>query len=112
MRGPTAPGDMWSGPGKPVYPAEVEEGTNWEAGRSWKDCGERWDNTESDGFTSVMSRILNKAAEVGEGDEEYWGKGGNGGDPGGETSSQQRLGGRQVGAGNQRGQRRGYLSFH
>jgi len=26
--------DMWSGPGKEVYPAEVEEGTNWERGRS------------------------------------------------------------------------------
>jgi len=69
MRDPTALGGLWSGLGKPAYPAEVEEGTNWEAGRSRKDCGERWDGAESDGFTSVMSRILNKAAEVGEGDE-------------------------------------------
>ena len=30
MRDPTALGDLWSGPGKPVYPAEAEEGTNWE----------------------------------------------------------------------------------
>jgi len=30
MQDPTAFGDMWSGPGKAVYPAEVEEGTNWE----------------------------------------------------------------------------------
>jgi len=42
---------------------------NWEGGRSWKDCGGQWDEAESDGFTSVMSRILNKAAEVGDGDE-------------------------------------------
>ena len=34
MRDPTTLGDLWSGPGKPVYPAEMEEGTNWEAGRS------------------------------------------------------------------------------
>ena len=39
IRDPTTLEDLWSGPGKPVYPAEVEEGTNWEAGRSWKDCG-------------------------------------------------------------------------
>ena len=32
MRDPTAPGDQWSGPGRPVYPVEVEEGTNWEQG--------------------------------------------------------------------------------
>ena len=33
MRDPTALGDLWSGPRKLVYPAEVEEGTNWEGGR-------------------------------------------------------------------------------
>jgi len=47
----------------------VEEGTNWEGGRSWKDYGQQWREAESDGFTSVMSRILNKAAEVGDRDE-------------------------------------------
>jgi len=71
MQDPTALGDMWSGPGKAVYPAEVEEGTNWEAGRSWKDCGPQWNNVDIDGFTSVMSRVLNKAAEIGEGDEGF-----------------------------------------
>jgi len=69
MRDPTTLRDLWSGPGLPVYPAEVEEGTNWEGGRSWKDCGKQWRKAKSDGFTSVMSRILNKAAEVGDGDE-------------------------------------------
>jgi len=69
IRDPTAVGDMWSGPGKEIlYTAEVEEGTNWEDGRSWKDCGTQCDNAESDGFT-VMSRILNKAAEIGGGGE-------------------------------------------
>jgi len=68
MRDPTALGNMWSGPGREVCPAEAEEGTNWEAGRSWKDCGPQWDNAESDGFTSVMSAILNKAV-IGDGDE-------------------------------------------
>jgi len=33
MRDPTTLGDLWSGSGLPVYPAEVEEGTNWEGGR-------------------------------------------------------------------------------
>ena len=28
MRGPTALGDVWSGPGREVYLAEAEEGTN------------------------------------------------------------------------------------
>ena len=69
MRDPTTLEDLWSGSGKSVYPAEVEEGTNWRAGRSWKDCGQQWREVESDGFTSVMSRIPNKAAEVGDGDE-------------------------------------------
>jgi len=69
MRDATTLGDLWSGPGLPVYPAEVEEGTNWEGGRSWKDCGEQWQEAESDGFISVISCILNKAAEVGDGDE-------------------------------------------
>ena len=48
---------------------EAEEGTNWEGGRSWGDYSEQWQDAEGDRFTSVMSRILNKAAEVGEGDE-------------------------------------------
>jgi len=69
MRDLTALRGMWSVPGKGVYPAEVEEGTNWEAGRLHKHCGPQWDNAESDGFTSVMSRILNKATEIREGDE-------------------------------------------
>jgi len=69
MRDPTTLGDLWSGPGKLVYPAEVEEGTNWEGGRLWKDCDKQWQEAESDGFISVISRILNKAAEVGDGDE-------------------------------------------
>jgi len=69
MKDPTTLGDLWSGPGMPVYPAEVEEGMNWEGGRSWKDCGEQWQEAESDGFTLVMSRIWNKAAEVRDGDE-------------------------------------------
>jgi len=69
MWDPTALGDMWSGPGMEVYPAEAEEWTNWEAGRSWKDCGPQWDNAASDGFTSVMSATLNKAAVMGDGDE-------------------------------------------
>ena len=69
MRDPTALGDLWSGPGMEVYLAEAEEGTNWEAGRSWKDCEPQWDNTASDGFTSVMSAILNKAAVIGDGGE-------------------------------------------
>jgi len=34
MRDPITLGDLWSGPGLPIYPAEVEEGTNWERGRS------------------------------------------------------------------------------
>jgi len=34
MRDPTTLGDLWSGPGLPVYPAEADEGTNWEGGRS------------------------------------------------------------------------------
>jgi len=43
MRDPIALGDMWSGPGREVYLAEVTEGTNWEGGRSWKDCSpSRW----------------------------------------------------------------------
>jgi len=33
-------GDMWSGPGREVYPAEAVEGTNWEAGRSWAAVGQ------------------------------------------------------------------------
>jgi len=33
IRDPTTLGDLWSGPGKPVYPAESEEGTNWEVVR-------------------------------------------------------------------------------
>jgi len=69
LRDPTALGDIWSGLGKAVHAAEVEEGTNWEEGRSWKDCGPQWDNADGDGFISVMSRILNKAAEIGEGDK-------------------------------------------
>ena len=68
MRDPIALGDMWAGPGREVYPAEAEEGPNWETWRSWKDCGLQWDNAESDGFTSVMSTILNKAAVIGDGD--------------------------------------------
>jgi len=63
MRDPAALGDMWSGPERAVYPAEVEEGKNWEVGRSWKDCRPQWNNAESDEFTSVMSRILNKAGK-------------------------------------------------
>jgi len=69
MRDPTILEDLWSGPRKPVYAAKMEEGANWEGGRSWKDCGEQWQEAESDGFTSVISRILNKAAEVRDGDE-------------------------------------------
>jgi len=53
VRDPTALWDMWSGPGREVYPAEAEEGTNWEAGRSWKNCGPQWDNAESDGFCKI-----------------------------------------------------------
>jgi len=66
MRDSTA---LWSDPWREIYPVEAEEGTNWEAGRSWKDCGPQWDNAESDGFTSVMSAIPNKAAVIGDGDE-------------------------------------------
>jgi len=55
MQDPTTLGDLWSGPGKPIYSAEVEEGTNCEEGSSWKDCGEQWREAESEGFTSVMS---------------------------------------------------------
>jgi len=39
MRDPTALEDMWSGPVKAVSPAEVGEGTNWEAGRSGRIVG-------------------------------------------------------------------------
>jgi len=39
------------------------EGTNWEAGRSWKDCGPQWDNVKSDGA------IPNKATVIGDGDK-------------------------------------------
>jgi len=60
---------MQSGPGREVYSAEAEEGMKWEAGRSGKDCGSQWDNAESDGFTSVMSTIPNKAAVIGNGDK-------------------------------------------
>jgi len=69
MRDPTTLGNLWSGPGLPVCPAKLKKGTNWEEGRSWKDCSEQWREVKSDGFTSVMSRILNKAAEVGDGDK-------------------------------------------
>jgi len=72
MWDPTALGDMWAGPGREVYPAEAEEGPNWEAWRSWKDCGSQWDNAESDGFTSVMTPILNKAAAIE--DRDAWGR--------------------------------------
>jgi len=34
IRDLTTLGDFWSGPGLPVYSTEVEEGTNWEGGRS------------------------------------------------------------------------------
>jgi len=34
MRDPTTLRDLWSGPGKLVYPAEVEEEVNWEGRRS------------------------------------------------------------------------------
>jgi len=33
-RNPTALWDIWSGPGREVYPAEAEEETKWEARRS------------------------------------------------------------------------------
>ena len=33
MQDPITLEDLWSGPGKSVYPAETEEGTNWEGGR-------------------------------------------------------------------------------
>ena len=69
IRDPTALGDMWAGPGREIYPAKDEEGPDWETWRSWKDCGLQWDNAESDGFTSVISAILNKAAVIGDGDE-------------------------------------------
>ena len=38
MRDSTTLGDLWSGPRKPIYLAEVKQGTNWEGGRSWKHC--------------------------------------------------------------------------
>ena len=38
MQDPTTLRELWSRPGKPIYPAEIEESTNWERGRSWKDC--------------------------------------------------------------------------
>jgi len=88
LRDPTALGDMWAGPGREVYPAKAEEGPNWETWRSWKDCGLQWDNAESDGFTSVMSTILNKAAVIGGGDEGLSvGKSREKGDPGSKTPS-------------------------
>jgi len=30
MRDPTALGDLWSGPGREVYPVEAGEGMNWD----------------------------------------------------------------------------------
>jgi len=92
MRDPTALADMWAGPGREVYAAEAEEGPNWEAWRSWKDCGSKWDNAESDGFTSVISATLKKAAVIGDGDEGLSvGKSRERGDPGSKTPSQQGL---------------------
>jgi len=71
IRVPTALGDMWSGHGNEVYPREAEEGTNWEEGRSWKNCNPQWETSKDDGFTSVVSAILNKAAVIGERDEGF-----------------------------------------
>ena len=90
MRDPTALGDMWSGPGNEVYPREAEEGTDWDGGRSWKDCSPQWEEVNDDGFTSVMCAILNKAAVIGEGAEGLGvgGKVEKGGDSRGETPSQ------------------------
>jgi len=113
MRDPTALGDMWSGPGNDVYPREAEEGTNWEGGRSWKDCSPQWKRVNDDGFTSVMSAILNKAAVIGEGDEEL-SVGGEpkGKHPGSETPSQLGVQSGQVGVGYPRSQGGIRRSFH
>jgi len=57
LRDPTALGDMWSGPGGKYTQQKRKRGRT---GR---------DNVESDGLTSVMSAIPNKAVVIGDGDE-------------------------------------------
>ena len=39
-----------------------EEGRNWDEGGAWWDNGVRWAQERKDGFSSVMSATLSKAA--------------------------------------------------